>query len=182
MTNQPEPENTPASKPTDIAAKQELSPAYWRLEGVRLVALNGQLARENAELREVIESAKAAFGEHPDSEVNLAERIAELRDQARKPFHESTKAMQECNRLTAKVEQAKDALQKEQAYRDSELDKAHQQIATLRAKLDEARQVIAWYAEFAETTAINYDFGKRARAALALLDETPSGATKETKQ
>ena len=48
--------------------------------------------REDAPMTdaEQLENAKAAFGEHPDSDVDLATRISELRDSDRAKFHALT--------------------------------------------------------------------------------------------
>lgn len=50
--------------------------------------------RENQSLREQIENAKSAFGEHPDTDVDLAERISQLRNENRAWFHKYTQNIQ----------------------------------------------------------------------------------------
>jgi hypothetical protein len=62
-----------------------------------------RIARELIAARAVIENAKAAFGAHPESDIDLSEWIGELRDAARKPFHESTESIREKDQLRAQI-------------------------------------------------------------------------------
>ena len=45
---------------------------------------------ENRKLKEEVENAKSALGEHPDSPVDIAERISGIRDEGRAHFHGAT--------------------------------------------------------------------------------------------
>lgn len=54
---------------------------------------NQALQARVRELQEVIESAKSAFGEHPDTDMDLAERISQLRDENREWFHKYTNGL-----------------------------------------------------------------------------------------
>lgn len=58
--------------------------SYWEFDGLadRKLVIN---------LREELESIKSAFGEHPDSEVDLPQRVFELRNQVRAQFHAHTR-------------------------------------------------------------------------------------------
>lgn len=58
---------------------------------------------EIAGLKEQIENARAAFGEHPDSEIELAQRISELRDSNRGYFHAQTKWIEDRDALRLRV-------------------------------------------------------------------------------
>jgi chromosome segregation ATPase len=66
----------------------------------RIVALEQDLAR----LRSKLEAANAALGEHPDTELDLAARISELRDEGRAYFHENTRLRQELEHWKASYE------------------------------------------------------------------------------
>jgi len=52
-----------------------------------------QLERELAAALSQIESAKSALGEHPDTEIDLAQRISDIRDEGRAHFHAYTNAL-----------------------------------------------------------------------------------------
>lgn len=58
------------------------------------VAVALQYERRVHDLEEVIKNAKSAFGEHPDTDMDLAERISQLRDENRAWFHKYTKNIQ----------------------------------------------------------------------------------------
>ena len=50
-------------------------------------------------LRAEVENARVAFGEHPDSPLDLPQRISELRDEARGMFHANTKLSEDKREL-----------------------------------------------------------------------------------
>lgn len=53
-----------------------------------------RLQADHAQLVAQVEAAKAALGEHLDTEIDLAARISELRDEGRAHFHDNTKLSQ----------------------------------------------------------------------------------------
>lgn len=76
----------------------------------RLARLSIQ-APEVAELQEKlraaqerIEAAKAALGEHPDTDIDLAERISQIRDEGRAHFHTVSRLQERIAQLTAENE------------------------------------------------------------------------------
>lgn len=61
--------------------------------------LNYKLTDEVERCREEIENAKSALGEHPDSLVDLAQRISDIRDEGREHFHTVTRLQERMSEL-----------------------------------------------------------------------------------
>lgn len=73
---------------TDEIMRGVLNPTDWLKTKV------GNLELQRDYLTNQLENARAAFGEHPDSEFDLAERISQLRDEHRNDFHVHTRNLE----------------------------------------------------------------------------------------
>lgn len=62
---------------------------------------------------EQIENAKAAFGEHPEADIDIAARIGSLRDSERDLFHRNTSLGERLQQATRERDEAREALRKE---------------------------------------------------------------------
>lgn len=82
-------------------------------------------AKQIADLTRRLEAARAACGEHVDSDFDLAERIAEYRDEGRAHFHDVTRLtrrLEEAQRSYDALSATRDALQAKFAAAEQERD------------------------------------------------------------
>lgn len=71
--------------------------------------LADELREQLQSATEKLENARAAFGEHPDSEIDLAARISQLRDSERDLFHRNTALGERLQAATREGDEARAA-------------------------------------------------------------------------
>lgn len=74
---------------TELTAERSDSVAFNRM-----TQLAAKKEHELTAANQRIENALAALGEHPDSSVDIAERIGQIRDEGRGHFHTVTNLLQ----------------------------------------------------------------------------------------
>lgn len=91
------------------------------LDRARLRTRFASLERAANAMRATLENAKAAFGEHPDTDIDLAQRISELRDEARGAFHQHTRNV-ELLRRAERAEKERDEADRRAGAAERELE------------------------------------------------------------